>query len=74
MLVSAFGPGAAAPLFVTGPIPPTELGITLALAVLLDATVVRMMLVPSPMKLLGEGNRWIPAWLDKRLPRVHFSH
>ncbi len=59
---------------VTGPIPPTELGITLALAVLLDATVVRMMLVPSLMKLLGEGNWWIPAWLDKHLPRVHFSH
>jgi RND superfamily putative drug exporter len=59
---------------VTGPIPPTELGITLALAVLLDATVVRMMLVPSLMKLLGDRNWWIPAWLDKRLPRVHFSH
>ena len=59
---------------VTGPIPPTELGITLALAVLLDATVVRMMLVPSLMKLLGERNWWIPAWLDKRLPHIHFSH
>jgi RND superfamily putative drug exporter len=59
---------------VTGPIPPTELGITLALAVLLDATVVRMMLVPSLMTLLGERNWWIPAWLDKRLPRVHFAH
>ncbi len=59
---------------VTGPIPPTELGVTLALAVLLDATVVRMMLVPSLMKLLGERNWWIPAWLDRRLPRVHFSH
>ncbi|MDP2290457.1 MAG: MMPL family transporter [Actinomycetota bacterium] len=59
---------------VTGPIPPTELGITLALAVLLDATVVRMMLVPSLMKLLGERNWWIPAWLDKRLPTIHFSH
>ena len=59
---------------VTGPIPPTELGITLAVAVLLDATVVRMMLVPSLMKLLGDRNWWIPEWLDKRLPRVHFSH
>ncbi len=59
---------------VTGPIPPTELGVTLALAVLLDATVVRMMLVPSLMKLLGERNWWIPSWLDRRLPRVHFSH
>jgi RND superfamily putative drug exporter len=59
---------------VTGPIPPTELGVTLAVAVLLDATVVRMMLVPSLMKLLGERNWWIPKWLDKVLPKVDFSH
>ena len=59
---------------VTGPIPPTELGVTLAVAVLLDATVVRMMLVPSLMGLLGERNWWLPAWLDRRLPRVSFDH
>lgn len=59
---------------VTGPIPPTELGITLALAVLLDATVVRMMLVPSVMGLLNDRNWWLPSWIDKRLPHVNFSH
>jgi RND superfamily putative drug exporter len=59
---------------VTGPIPPTELGITLALAVLLDATVVRMMLVPSVMGLLGERNWWLPRWLGRILPTIHFSH
>jgi RND superfamily putative drug exporter len=59
---------------VTGPIPPTELGVTLAVAVALDATVVRMMLVPSVMGLLGERNWWLPAWLDRILPRVSFSH
>ena len=59
---------------VTGPIPPTELGITLALAVFLDATVVRMMLVPSLMKLLGDRNWWLPTWLARILPHVHFSH
>jgi RND superfamily putative drug exporter len=59
---------------VTGPIPPTELGVTLALAVLLDATVIRMMLVPSILGMLGARAWWIPAWLDKRLPRVEFSH
>jgi RND superfamily putative drug exporter len=59
---------------ITGPIPPTELGITLALAVLLDATVVRMMLVPSVMGLLGDRNWWLPAWLERRLPKVNFSH
>ena len=59
---------------VTGPIPPTELGITLALAVFLDATVVRMMLVPSLMKLLGDRNWLLPKWLARILPHVHFSH
>jgi RND superfamily putative drug exporter len=50
------------------------LGITLALAVLLDATVVRMMLVPSVMGLLNDRNWWLPSWIDKRLPHVNFSH
>ena len=59
---------------VTGPIPPTELGVTLAVAVLLDATVVRMMLVPSMMGLLGDRNWWLPRWLAKVLPEVKFSH
>lgn len=59
---------------VTGPIPPTELGLTLALAVLLDATVIRMMLVPSILGLLGDRAWWIPAWLDRRLPHVRFEH
>jgi RND superfamily putative drug exporter len=59
---------------VTGPIPPTELGITLALAVLLDATVVRVMLVPATMALLGDRNWYVPKWMDRRLPHVSFDH
>ena len=59
---------------VTGPIPPTELGITLALAVLLDATVIRMMLVPSLLGMLGDRAWHLPAWLDRRLPHVTFTH
>ncbi len=59
---------------ITGPIPPTELGLTLALAVLLDATIIRMMLMPSLLGLLGERAWWIPNWLDRRIPHVHFSH
>jgi uncharacterized membrane protein YdfJ with MMPL/SSD domain len=49
---------------VTGPIPPTELGLTLAIAVLLDATVVRVLLVPATMALLGERNS-VPAALAR---------
>ncbi|HEX4983774.1 MAG TPA: MMPL family transporter [Ilumatobacteraceae bacterium] len=59
---------------VTGPIPPTELGLTLAVAVLLDATVVRVMLVPATMALLGEKSWYSPKWLQRILPHVNFSH
>ncbi len=58
---------------VTGPIPPTELGITLALAVLLDATVVRVLVVPATMALLGDRNWYLPKWLGKVLPKVSFT-
>ena len=46
-------------------------GLGLALAVLLDATIVRMLLVPATMELLGDRNWWMPAWLDRILPRIH---
>jgi len=59
---------------VTGPIPPTELGVTLAVAVLLDATVIRMLLVPALFGLLGDRTWWLPARLGRFLPHVRFSH
>ncbi len=46
------------------------MGTGLATAILLDATVVRMLLVPATMELLGDRNWWLPAWLDKRLPNI----
>jgi RND superfamily putative drug exporter len=46
-------------------------GLGLAVAVLLDATLVRMLLVPATMKLLGRWNWWLPPWLDQLLPRIH---
>jgi putative drug exporter of the RND superfamily len=45
-------------------------GVGLASAVLLDATIVRMLLVPATMELLGDANWWLPRWLDRVLPRV----
>jgi RND superfamily putative drug exporter len=45
-------------------------GIGLATAVFVDATVVRMVLVPATMELLGDRNWWLPRWLDRLLPRV----
>jgi putative drug exporter of the RND superfamily len=46
------------------------LGVGLAFAVLIDATIVRLVLVPSTMTLLGDRNWWIPRWLDRALPHV----
>jgi len=57
--------------FVFGDDPTVKmLGLGLATAILIDATVVRMVLVPATMTLLGQANWWLPAWLDRRLPAV----
>jgi RND superfamily putative drug exporter len=45
-------------------------GLGLAVAVLIDATVVRMVLVPSTMELLGRANWWFPSWLDRLVPSL----
>jgi RND superfamily putative drug exporter len=46
------------------------MGTGLAMAILLDATVVRMLLVPATMELLGDRNWWLPRWLDRALPNI----
>jgi RND superfamily putative drug exporter len=46
------------------------MGVGLSSAVLLDATVVRMLLVPATMELLGDRNWWLPKWLDRLLPKI----
>jgi RND superfamily putative drug exporter len=48
-------------------------GLGLALAVLIDATIVRLLLVPATMELLGDRNWWLPRWLDRILPRIHIE-
>jgi len=45
-------------------------GVGLAVAVLLDATVIRLVLVPATMALLGDLNWWVPRWLDRLLPHI----
>jgi RND superfamily putative drug exporter len=45
-------------------------GLGLAAAILVDATLVRMVLVPSVMELLGNANWWMPAWLDRLVPSL----
>ena len=57
--------------FVLGEIRVLKLfGLGLAVAVFVDATLVRMILVPSTMELLGKGNWWFPPWLDKLIPKL----
>ena len=46
-------------------------GLGMAVAVFVDATIVRMILVPATMELLGNRNWWIPKWLDRVLPRIN---
>ncbi|MFE1233664.1 MMPL family transporter [Streptomyces sp. NPDC058745] len=56
--------------FVVAEDPSTKMfGLGLATAIFIDATVVRMVLVPATMTLLGRTNWWLPKWLDRLLPR-----
>jgi RND superfamily putative drug exporter len=50
-----------------------EIGVGLAVAIALDATIVRLVLVPTTMELMGEANWWLPSWLDRRLPDMDFE-
>jgi uncharacterized membrane protein YdfJ with MMPL/SSD domain len=45
-----------------------EIGLGLAVAIAVDATITRLVLVPATMQLLGRWNWWLPGWLDRRLP------
>ncbi|MBI5949228.1 MAG: MMPL family transporter [Chloroflexi bacterium] len=47
-----------------------EFGIGLATAIFVDATIVRLVLVPATMELLGDANWWLPRWLDRALPHI----
>jgi RND superfamily putative drug exporter len=48
-------------------------GVALAAAIAIDAFVIRSLLVPAIMELLGERAWWLPGWLDRRLPRLHIE-
>jgi len=65
IMVSVFG------AFVLGDDPVIKMfGVGLSVAVLLDATVVRMVIVPAVLSLFGEKAWWLPAWLDRLIPNV----
>jgi putative drug exporter of the RND superfamily len=54
-----------------GVITSQQIGLGFAAAIFVDAYIARTVLVPSVMHLLGRANWWLPAWLDRRLPRLH---
>jgi putative drug exporter of the RND superfamily len=58
----------------SGPLPPKEMGVILGVAVLLDAALVRLLLVPVLLRLLGRWAWWLPAPLSRVLPAVRFGH
>jgi RND superfamily putative drug exporter len=58
----------------SGPLPPKEMGLVLGVATLLDAVLVRLLLVPVLLRLLGRSAWWLPRALDRVLPDVRFGH
>jgi RND superfamily putative drug exporter len=58
----------------SGPLPPKEMGVVLGVAVLLDAALVRLVLLPVLLRLMGRAAWACPAWLGRVLPKVRFSH
>ncbi len=58
----------------SGPIPPKEMGVVLGVAVLLDAFLVRLVLLPVMLRLTGKAAWYTPTWLKKVLPNISFAH
>jgi RND superfamily putative drug exporter len=58
----------------SGPLPPKEMGVILGIAVLLDAALIRLLLVPVMLRLLGRWAWWLPKPLHRLLPDVRFGH
>jgi putative drug exporter of the RND superfamily len=58
----------------SGPLPPKEMGVILGIAVLLDAMLVRLVLIPTLLRVFGHYAWTLPRWLDRVLPDVRFGH
>ena len=58
----------------SGPLPPKEMGAILGVAVLLDAFLVRLLLLPVLLRLTGSAAWYLPSWLDRILPDIRFGH
>ena len=58
----------------SGPLPPKEMGVILGVAVLLDAALIRLLLLPVLLRLMGRSAWYLPKWLGRILPDVTFGH
>jgi RND superfamily putative drug exporter len=58
----------------SGPLPPKEMGIILGVAVLLDAALIRLLLLPVLLRLMGRRAWYLPRWARRVLPDVRFGH
>ncbi|MDR1999227.1 MAG: MMPL family transporter, partial [Frankiaceae bacterium] len=58
----------------SGPLPPKEMGVILGIAVLVDAFLVRLVLLPVLLRLTGRAAWAVPAWLQRILPTIRFTH
>jgi putative drug exporter of the RND superfamily len=58
----------------SGPLPPKEMGVILGVAVLLDTLLVRLLLLPAALRLLGRRAWWVPSAVDRLLPAIRLRH
>ena len=65
ILIGTFGSFAMAGILTV-----KEIGLGLAIGVLIDSTIVRVIMVPATMRLAGAANWWMPAWLKKIVPEL----
>jgi len=60
-----------AAFMLTGQLAIMEIGLGFTAAIFVDAYIIRTVFVPAVMHMLGRANWWVPAWLDRALPRLH---
>jgi RND superfamily putative drug exporter len=58
----------------SGPLPPKEMGVILGIAVLLDAALIRLLLLPVLLRVMGRWAWYLPRWAHRMLPKVRFGH
>ncbi|RMG36702.1 MAG: MMPL family transporter [Methanobacteriota archaeon] len=69
VMIATFAVFALSPILIL-----KTMGLAMAVAIFIDATVSRVMILPAAMRLAGKWNWWIPKWLDKILPKIELDH